>query len=379
MEYTEQKLVPSIPKIDISDIHVGLVEHGVVLPYAKDSIGNTNGLGGVLHANYEYETKSGLSENGYLKYGGKYDFDISDIEDDQEDAIWFGLFKKHWGHFIIELVCRLWYVIENYKGQKIVYISEDGELMDGNFLEFLNYLNIPNSNIKRVTRPTRFNTITIPDYCATERFYSDYYIQIFNTVINNSKYWKLDHPAEKYVYFTRRNFFYSKFKDFGEKRVEDIFNQNNFKSIAPEKLSLREQILVWNESKEIVSVNGSIPLNIVFSTKKPSVIVLNKTRRLHGNLVNISKILDYPITYVDAYYPKYDKLIKNMGSGPFIIYLSPYLRNFLKDNKFVFEYTIYDKFIKLRAMFYVAKFFFYEGCRIILKKVKLRSIIKKIK
>lgn len=306
----------------------------VVLPFVYLNSGAVRRAGGILNNKDEYVEESG-SRDGYLRYGKFYKYNVSQINNVNEEVIWFGYFYSHWGHFIIELTGRMWFLLNNYNGQKIIYISQDGDEFRGVFLEFMSYLGVPEEKILKIEKPTRFSKIIIPDYAATEYYYSDKYIDLINKVIIESNYENCDFPQNQDIYLSRKKVGDSKIKDFGEAEIERQFLENRFVSVSPEKLSLREQISLWNKAKNIVCINGTLPLNIVFNREKINLIVLNKTNIVHEALISIHEIFNKSnMTYIDVFYDKYKGLTKNIGVGPFFLYRSPKLNKFLKDNHY---------------------------------------------
>ena len=321
-------------KVLDSDIKILELDDAVALPFVYLDSGAIRRAGGILDKENNFVEESG-SRQGYLKYGKAYNIDDSKVEFVDEEVIWFGYYYSHWGHFIIELIGRMWALLDNYNNQKIVYVSQDGDSFSGVFLEFMSYLGVPKENIVKIDKPTRFSKIIIPDYSATEYHYSDKYIRLIDKVISGSDYENCDFPINENIYLSRKKVKDSKIKDFGESEIENKFLENCFVSVSPEKLSLREQISLWNKSKNIVCINGTLPLNIIFTREKINLIVLNKTNIIHEALISIHSVFDKAeITYIDVFYDKYKSLTKNIGVGPFFLHLSPQLKDFFKDNQF---------------------------------------------
>jgi len=242
-------------KILDSDIKIIESHDAVVLPFVYLDSGAIRRGGGILDDKNEYVEESG-SREGYLKYGRAYEYDDSNIEFVHEEVIWFGYFYSHWGHFIIELIGRMWFLLENYNGQKIIYISQDGDEFGGVFLEFMNYLGVPAEKIIKITKPFRFTKIIIPDYAATEYHYSEKYISLIDRVVSNSDYENCAIAKHENIYLSRKKVRDSKIKDFGEAEIEKQFIKSGFVSVSPEKLSLREQICLWNRSKILSASMG---------------------------------------------------------------------------------------------------------------------------
>lgn len=333
------------------------IEDATVLPFMYLDSGPIRRAGGILDSKNIFIEESG-SRKGYLKYGKPYDYDHSKTEFVDEEVIWFGYYYSHWGHFLIELIGRMWYLLDYYRNQKIIYISQDGDIFTGVFLEFMGYLGVPKENIIKIEKPKRFSKMIIPEYAATEYHYSDKYIQMIDKVISQSDYENCNFSFGENIYLSRRKVKDSKIKDFGESAVERAFVENGFVPVSPEKLSLREQIGLWNKTKNIVCINGTLPLNIIFNREKLNIIVLNKTHILHEALVSIHGVFNKSdIIYVDIFYEKFKTLTKNIGVGPFFLHLSPKLRSFLKDNQYKnWESPAYES-IKMKAYYFKYKFF----------------------
>src|SRR6218665_2927919 len=101
------------------DIQVCIVNDGMALPLKFLDNSPANGSGGVLDTQGNFVSASGMTES-YLQYGKAYDIDRHSAPKQDEEVIWFGLFINHWGHFLIELIGRMWYLLEHYKNQKII-------------------------------------------------------------------------------------------------------------------------------------------------------------------------------------------------------------------------------------------------------------------
>lgn len=366
-------ITPSIRKEDLSVI---TLSKAYVLPSKITLKGPKWGLGGVLDEDKKYVSESGFYSE-WISFGGKYDIGDKEPVYLLEEVIWFGFFEEHWGHFLIDFISRMWYILKDYQNQKIVYISRYSE-MEGNFKEFMKYLGVTEDRLIKINEVTQFDRIIIPEYAFTEKKYSPLYIEIFDKVISNSNYHlsRTIKNNEK-VYFNRSNFLNSKQKEFGEKFVQDVFLENGYKGISPEALSLRDQIAIWNYASEIACLNGTIPLNIAFCRKNElKLIVLNKAPIFHQNLINYLAVFKHFNTFlIDAFYMKFGKLAKSLGNGPFFLYNSQELQNFTKDyginnagrsgsfyhlkafcflfqNKYFNIYKFIDKFQKVKRMIY---------------------------
>lgn len=302
-----------------------------VLPH-KSKLG-TWGLGGVLDNKRNYIENSGFI--GWTTFGGSYDFDKYSISDDE--VIWFGNLINHWGHFIVDNLSRMWWILENESSEKkIVYVSESDSVHQ-NILRFFEILGIGLERLIRVTSVTRFKSIIIPDYSKTEDFYSDRFTSIFNKVIGSCDYAGISQPNKLMgkIYLSRQSFSSAKGRELGEDLVELLFSDCGYNIIYPENLSLDEQIFMWNNSDEIVCFNGTIPLNICFCRNKNlRLCVLNKTSRLHQNIYDFLSIFKLNhINIIDAYFKDSDRYVESLGGGPFIMKVTDDVTAYLGGHK----------------------------------------------
>ena len=136
------------------ELSVTEVENGIILPVLNTNKYNTSkGAGGVIDKELNYiESSAQLAYNMKNRVYGKYDIENEKIEYDNETVIYGNFFYKHWGHFIIDIVSRLWYLLEDNSGNKakIVFttmINDENTKIDGNYKEFLNLFGISDDRI----------------------------------------------------------------------------------------------------------------------------------------------------------------------------------------------------------------------------------------
>ncbi len=166
-------------------------DNAVILPGKKFEDGRIYiGLGGVIdqggnfveiskHANY---------------FGGFYEADC--FRKSEKTVVYCGLFINHWGHFLIDIVPRLWYALEaDERVDEYVLIyyggAEENLLLEGNFMEFFKLLGIA-EKVTVLNEPVRYRRVIIPQlsysygdtdrpYGSTvEKYYSKKYIDTFN-------------------------------------------------------------------------------------------------------------------------------------------------------------------------------------------------------
>jgi Glycosyltransferase 61 len=316
-------------EVKASPLSVKSVDDGIVLPHKP---GNGWGLGGVVDGHGGIVPES-IYDNGWTRFGGDYAFNETAANYVDEEVVWFGVFFRHWGHFLMDFVGRAWFMSsEKYSNQKVVYVSGSSTI-DGNYLRFLELLGVNAVDILKIERPTKFRRVIIPEPSYIEgRFYTKEYKGMFDKIV--SSYVQSDKFSSlKKVYFSRAEFskgFFS--KDIGQETIDKLFRMNGWTIVFPEKLTLDEQITIWNTANDIACMNGTIPLNVAFSRKaKTEMIVLNKAARLHANLLRYQRIFDRDVVYVDVYNSALTGFSRSLGGGPFCCTISPSLTAMCRD------------------------------------------------
>jgi hypothetical protein len=313
----------------VSPLSVESVDDGIVLPHKP---GYGWGLGGVVDRHGGIVAES-IYDNGWTRFGGCYAFDEAEVEYVDEEVVWFGFFFRHWGHFLMDFVGRAWFLSsEEYRNHKVVYVSGPSSTIDGNYLRFLELLGVGAVDVLRIDRPTRFRRVVIPELSYIEgRFYTKEYKGMFDKIV--SSYVRSERLSKlKKVYLSRAEFskgFFS--KDVGQDIIDRLFAMNEWTIVFPERLTLDEQITIWNNSNKIACINGTIPLNVAFSRTTTELIVLNKSARLHANLLRYQKIFDRNVVYVDVYNSALTDFGRSSGAGPFCCTISPSLISMCRD------------------------------------------------
>lgn len=317
-------------------------DNGYILPRKMiDSVPRW-GLGGVLDSSCQFVELSAY-HGGWIDQGGYYNFDSDDTSDDT--VIYMGLFFKHWGHFLVDLLPRLWFISsypEISKKCKIAYIGEDKP--SGNYLLLLNLLGIKEEQLIHITKPTQFKHIIVPAYsCRPCIWYTDEYVNMFNTIVDHAL---KDNQVTIHlinidkVYFSRTAFGKASGTEFGEDMIESIYKDNGYTILYPEKLSLYDQIYVWNHAKTIACVNGSIPLNLVFCRNKDlKLTILNKTSVLHLNPYLYYLMREVQYEHIDVYIEPYKWNKPNLGSGPFLMSITSSFIDYLNKNNMNIKYS----------------------------------------
>lgn len=321
-------------------MEVATVPNGIILPQKEVPNGPMWGLGGVCDEKGDFISLS-YYDGGWATHGGGYEWGNECYMDC--DVVYFGMFFNHWGHFLVDLIGRLWYFAKNRDCKlKLAYLG--AEEPKGNFLEFFSLLGIEKEDLLHITTPTRFKNVIVPQYsCKSCGWYSDEYRSIFDSMIaavENEGYVPADLPSLEKVYFTRLAFGKAKSTEIGEDKIAKWMETNGFSLIAPEKLSVRDQIYVWNHAGHIVCLDGSIPISVAFSNNPDlTLTILHKTHLEHLNVELYLLMRSCNVTFLDAYWEPFKNYPKNIGAGPFVFHITQDIFDYSAELGWVVPFT----------------------------------------
>ena len=309
---------------------VETVNRGIVLPRKEAIDGPMWGLGGVCDESGAFVPLSAY-DGGWATHGGAYPYEEPEYVD--EDVVYFGLFFQHWGHFLVDLLGRMWF-IARFGRKKVAYLGEEEPA--GNFLECFRLLGLEEEDLIHVTRPLRFRSVTVPEFsCKSCEWYSPEYRDIFDTMIANAQPQEID---GKKIYFSRLSF--GRGKEVGERQIADWALANGFTAVAPEKLTVTQQIAIWNGAEEILCLDGSIPISVAFSRKESlRLTVLHKTSLEHLNLELFLLMRPCRVTLLDAYREPFRGYPENIGAGPFLLEIGDDILRHSQEQSMTVPYT----------------------------------------
>lgn len=297
--------------------------NGIILPRKEIANGPMWGLGGVCNADNQF-VQSSFYDGGWATHGGVYSWQEETYID--EEAVYIGMFFLHWGHFLVDLTNRMWALPDFRRKQekvKVAYLGE--EEPDRNHLRFFELLGIEKDQLIHIEKPTRFRKVYVPEQGFKScTWYSDEFVRMLNimvqSVMNSGN--DFSHFAHiENVYFTRRSFAKAVCTEFGEGYFESVFTHNGYTALAPETLTLDEQIFLWNHASSIVCMNGTIPLNVMFACNpKLNLTVLNKMSIFHENPIILLEMRGIQAAFVNIYKEPLKGYPKSLGEGPYLLW-----------------------------------------------------------
>lgn len=341
-----------------------VVEDGVILPRKFKKGGPYQGIGGVVDKEGNYVIESAIydldevptnRENKKLAFGGKYRF--ASLQKINKTAIYLGLANKHWGHFIIDNIQRLWFPLaagmidpnkksvefdlKSFKDYEFVYVGtgQFGDEFIGNYKSFFELLGLDVKKIKIVNEVMQYDTVVVPDVAIYPgRFIYSIIREVFEIVVNNSltDLQTLPNSKER-IFFSRAHL--PNQLELGTEQIEESFRKCGFEVLYPEELTLKEQIYYWNTAKEIACINGTIPHNAVFAKNNLKLYVINKMSRVVGYQSTIDKIWCGEPVYIAAYKEPFKRYPLTVNSGPFWLIMNENVISFFRNEL----HLVYDQ------------------------------------
>jgi len=284
-------------------------------PYNKEN--SLHGEGGVLDDQLSYVEMSAQKAYGMKnRIYGKYDVSKFNIRYIHDTVIYMNFYIHQWGHYLIDVIGRLWYAANIDKTSKIAYTCYLGkdDVISGNYLELIKLFGIDINRLLCVNQVTRFDSIIVPENSIFPgKYYTKEYKELFDKAVENAH---AELKKDNKIYCSRKNVIKANFREQGEDYIQKVFESSRYRSIFLEKLTLSEQIRTLNSASEIVMINGSLAHNLLFLRNNANVTIINKTYRFNLHQFLINQISNANVTFVDAYVAPLPILY---GYGPFLI------------------------------------------------------------
>lgn len=249
-----------------------------------------------------------------------------------EKVVYCGYLIRHWGHFLVEGVARLWYFLENDPTvDKYVFVLDEGEVREaeGNYKEFFTLLKIWDK-LEFINEPTTYREVIVPDLAFRRfGFYSPKFLDIFNAVADNVTSQPMKTP--KKIYMSRSLLSKHKDVEFGFEALDNFFEKNGYTVLYPEKVPLSQMIQYIRNADTVATVSGSLPQNMLFAKQGQRLVILERCAIIDDWQPSVNRIKELQTTYIDANIPLYTVPM----TGPFIMGYQDIVERYARDNGLV--------------------------------------------
>lgn len=302
------------------------IKNATVLPVVNFHDSDvSHGRGGVVDSDGKYVEASKTK----ARVVGAYEFKESECEYINEKVVFCGFFHRAWGHFLTEVVSRLWYSLEHDNTvEKYVFIIEKGQNFEikNNYLEFLKLLNIENK-VFLINHPTKFKEVVIPEagFVYNEYFTVEFQ-KMYQHIINKALERYKGSTYDK-VYFSKSMLCSNVISNLNYKLLDKYFKKNGFKTFYPEQLNLIDMIGIIQGCSQFAGISSSLAHNMLFGNSNQTVIAIEKQAFYNPYQIFVAKIVDHNAIFIDA-----SRTITPVGSfGPFIFDFTESFKNYTKD------------------------------------------------
>lgn len=283
------------------------IEQGWVLPH-KESYDRTYGLGGVLRQDGSFVEESAfmLPMNGgdVIDWGGGYKFEQSACEVRDKDVIFAGFINNNeWGHFIADWSVRLWYPLLHDDHSDIIFCSRTGFEIHGNIKRLLELAGIELKRIRIIRKDDpvlQFHSIIIPEPAIAKEGYRKEYKLLFQKAADKIMDMNAGNPIFSGRIYLSRTAMHP-CKEYGEKRLEEVFLDKGYTVVHPEQLTVDEQLGYYCGCKTMASIEGSAAHNIVFCRQGTEQIILEKQRIQNIRQTMLNRIYENKVHYIRCY------------------------------------------------------------------------------
>ncbi len=325
-------------------------QNATILPVRKcEDVDVSAGCGGVIDSHGMYVEKSSTK----ARVNGSYT--VQECEFVNKKVVYCGYFNKAWGHFLTEVVSRLWYVLRNDNSiDSYIFIEEEDahKSFSGNYFEFLKLLGIENK-VEIINKPTKYTEVVVPeDGLVYEEYYTEEFKKMYE-YINKKGLAQYNGPKYDKVFFSKRKCEISIISNINEKFVDKFFEKNGYKIFYPEKLSLIDTIGIMQNAKFFCALSSSLAHNQLFGHADQTMISIEKQAFYNPYQIFVANITGCECVFIDAC----RSIFTVCAAGPFIFDYTYYLDKYVKDNNMIPDKPMSE--FKFRRIFkkYLAYYF----------------------
>lgn len=247
-----------------------------------------------------------------------------------QKVVYCGYMIKHWGHYLMEGVSRLWYFLENDPTiDRYIFAMDENEEREvkGNYRVFLELLGIWDK-ITFINKPTTYREVVVPELAFRNHEYlSPKFTAIYESAAANIR---LDPSWKKYdkIFLSRSNFNHTNPLEFGQEVIDNFFHVNDYKILYPETLSLDQLIFYIRNAQIVASISGTPPHHMMFAHDGQQLIILERSAMNNPYQVCVDQLRKLHVTYIDASLPIYPVRMQ----GPHLMGYTRQLQAFAEDH-----------------------------------------------
>lgn len=218
------------------------------------------------------------------------------------EAVYGGLLFRHFGHFLLESTCRLWWPLhERFKGPILFHDPAGGVDLPDYAARFFDLLGI-SEQIHFVRHPVRFDRVIVP--------HRSFVIQKEGHPWFRTPFLLAGAAAERGfasmsdststladgLYLSRARVPGRRIN--GEDAIESSLASAGYRIIHMEALPLEQQILQIIRHDRVAGIAGSAMHNLLFAADRKTVIYICADREINLNYFIIDELMSNDATYI---------------------------------------------------------------------------------
>lgn len=230
--------------------------------------------------------------------------------------IYIGKIEKHYGHFLVSTLSRLWHPSLRNRMAKILFTNQESieEIFElESIAEIFSALGLDRNSFVRFDRPTIVQNVIVPSPSFNENMnaYPAFYdlCQKIGHRIDPIRSGSLM-ADQRPIYFTKQNLKSGVQRIINEEKITKILAQNGVEIISPEKHSFASQVRWFRSGRPIAGYIGSAFHNAIFAPPG-RYLMLSHGYLMNSNQVMIDKLTQSRVLYLHPF-----NGVKALGPSP---------------------------------------------------------------
>lgn len=218
-----------------------------------------------------------------------------------ETVIFGGVLIDHFGHTLVDSLTRMWYFAKNPDTpHKFAFLMMTNH--EKFYKDFFELAGLTEDRYEIITEATQFKKVIVPDqalFCLTRNVHPDWLL-FFDKIKENVRR-QCDEPSFDKVYLTRTQLPAEKIFEANEAFFENFYRTRGYTIVAPEKLSLAEQINIIMHAASVVTTMGTLSHMMVFAKKNTDcTVLLRSASELINPQIVIDRLKEHTSSYIQA-------------------------------------------------------------------------------
>lgn len=256
----------------------------------------------------------------------------SDIRHLDGKVLYAGYIRTQWGHFLMNSTARLWPLFTGAveEADHILFFTDTMSEIElkGNYKEFLELAGIASKAV--ITH----NAVNVDELIVPEisfehtQSFSRETIAVFEAVKKAALKGETTIKT-KDILLTRSALPGAAKDEINISWIDELFAQNGFEIVSPEKISLSELIRILSGARKVASLSGSTAHNFLFADPRSEFIIVERTAVNNTFQIGLNIMADLNCTTIDAF--RLPAIAPSTGRL-FLYGLTSCLESFIKDN-----------------------------------------------